>query len=115
MKALFQQIGFSQGAFDYMVTKQGIDSMAQLDNLNEETVTGLCKLCRKPGGTVGVGALPARGYNAAAAAAVNAPPPNFTNPRNPVPMLKELNLKIVIFLVKHCIMIDPLVGRRRNQ
>ena len=103
MKALFQRIGFTQGASDYMVTEQGIDSMAQLDNLDEETVTGLCKLCRKPGGTVGIGALPARRQ---AAAAANAPPPHFPNPGNPVPMLKELNLKIAIFLVKHRIMID---------
>jgi hypothetical protein len=90
MTLMFRNIGFSDEAAQYIVNKQGIKSINTLKLLDEEHVINLCKVCRRPGGTV-----PGQGNR-------NAQP--VANPGIDIPFMQEHNFKMVNYLVRFKVM-----------
>ena len=88
MRDLIKRLGFSQDAADYLVYKQDLNTLEALTTLSDDDVTKVCKICRKPGGTI--------------------PPTVDTRnaPRLPyqghhVAMTHEMNLGLAAFYLKH--------------
>ena len=96
MRQAFIRLQFSNPASQYLVDRQGLSSIEDLRDLDDDGVTNLCKAVRRPGG---VQAPPA------AAAGVAAPPP-VPNPGFEVSILAETNLKLACYFVRHRIRID---------
>jgi hypothetical protein len=89
-RALLQRLRFTIAASTTIVNDQGIDSLAELEILSDEDAEGLCKVVRRPGGSVpnpnagGIGqppTIPAAGEN--------------------VSMMAEANLKLCGYFLRH--------------
>jgi hypothetical protein len=92
MRTAMQRLGCSQGAAQAIVNEQGIDSIDELKALKDEDVVALCKVVRRPGGTV--------------------PNPNAAQADQPaqipavgqaIPIRAEQNIKLAAYYVRHMI------------
>ena len=76
--AIYTRCGFSEAAAAAIVNKQGIDILEEIRFLKYSEINSLCKVVRRPGGTVaGAGAGP-----------------NVANPGMPVSLCAENMLKL---------------------
>jgi len=50
MRAMFERIGFTSAAASLLTDEQGIDSLAEILNMNDTNIENLCKVLRRPGG-----------------------------------------------------------------
>jgi hypothetical protein len=50
LRAMCARIGFTNGANDNIIDVQGIDSVRELEYLNDDDCINLCKTIRRPGG-----------------------------------------------------------------
>ncbi|KAI2511159.1 hypothetical protein MHU86_3294 [Fragilaria crotonensis] len=94
MRATLTRIGFSEGAAQAIVEDQGIDSLDEIRMMSDAEVVSLCKIVRRPGGTI-----PAA---AAGAAAVQ-------NPGVPVNQRAEGHLKLLSFFLRHRARVSRIV------
>jgi hypothetical protein len=83
---MLQRIGFSAAASQVLVDEQGMDTLAEIQLLTDDKIENLCKVVRRPGGTV--------------------PGPNpgdapVNNPGTPVNLRAENHLKLLAFLLRH--------------
>ena len=83
---MFQRIGFSLTASQVIVDEQGLDSLEEIKLLTDDEIENLCKVVRRPGGTI-PGANPGD------------PPVN--NPGTPVPLRAENHLTFLVFFLRH--------------
>lgn len=86
MRTMFTRLGFSQAAAQAIVDDQGLDTLAEVKLLTDDEVESLCKVIRRPGGTV-----PAPDPGAA-------PVPN---PGTPVNLRAENHMKLLAFYLRH--------------
>jgi hypothetical protein len=77
---MLERMGFTPEAAQLVTGDQGIDSVDELRNLDDDKASNLCRVLRRPGGT-----------NAAGAA----------DPGTKVSARAEDNLKLAIYYVKH--------------
>ena len=77
-----------------MINDQGLNSLKVLANLEEKEITSLCKLCRKPGGTVEANQTQRRNQGSQ----------SIPNPGVPVALIHENNLKLAVFYLKYLVM-----------
>jgi len=80
IRAMFECIGFTLGAATLLTDEQGIDSLNEVFNMDDENIENLCKVLRRPGG--------------------------HNDPGNPDPGVKvsaraEENLKLAAFYCRH--------------
>ena len=86
MRAVMTRLGFSQAAAQAIVDEQGLKSLGEVQLMTDDEVESLCKVLRRPGGTVpGVGV---------GAAQVN-------NPGVMVNHRAEGHLKLLAFYLRH--------------
>jgi hypothetical protein len=90
MRAMFTRLGFTAAASTAIVDDQGIDTIEEVRFLTDEEAEGLCRVVRKPGGTI-------PNPNAGAAGQ----PAEIPNPGNAVSKRAENNLKLACFLLRH--------------
>ena len=100
MKRMFVRLGFSQEASNFFVQGQRLDSLASIRDLEEENVVSLCKLCRKPGGSIPNPDLP----TTRDALARFTGPKTISNPGIPVALREELNFGLCIFYLQYKLM-----------
>ncbi len=87
MRTMLQRIGFSATASQVLVDKQGMDTLAEIEFLSDDEVKSLCRVIRRPGGTI--------------------PGPNpddapVNNPGTPVNLRAENHLKLLVaFFLRH--------------
>jgi hypothetical protein len=87
MRTMLQRIGFSAAASQVLVNEQGMDTLAEIQLLTDDEIKNLCKVVRRPGGTV--------------------PGPNpgdapVNNPGTPVNLRRaENHLKLLAFFLRH--------------
>ena len=80
IRTMLECMGFTPEAAQLVTGDQGIDSVDELRNLDDDKASNLCRVLRRPGGT-----------NAAGAA----------DPGTKVLARAEDNLKLAIYYVKH--------------
>ena len=80
IRTMLERMGFTPEAAQLVTGDQGIDSVDELRNLDDDKASNLCRVLRRPGGT-----------NAAGAA----------DPGTKVSARAEDNLKLAIYYVKH--------------
>ncbi|KAI2500398.1 hypothetical protein MHU86_14069 [Fragilaria crotonensis] len=85
MRGVMTRIGFSEAAAQALVEEQGIDSLEEVKLLSDDEIQSLCKVIRRPGGTI---------PGAAGAAPVN-------NPGVQVNQRAEGHLKLLSFYLRH--------------
>lgn len=90
-----QRIGFTQAAAQSIVTDQGIDDASEVALLNDEEVTNLCKVVRRPGGAVANPDANAQGQ-----------PAQIPNNGHQVSLRAENNLKLTSYYLRHRIRIS---------
>ena len=95
MRTMLQRIGFSAAASQVLVNEQGMDTLAEIQLLSDDEVESLCRVIRRPGGTI--------------------PGPNpddapVNNPGTPVNLRAENHLKLLAFFLRH----QDRVGRTTN-
>ena len=86
MSSMYQRLGFSLEAAGLLVDDQGMDTLEELSILTDEECDSLCKLVRRPGGTI-------PNPNVAVADA----PARIPNPGLVVPMMAVTNLKLACY------------------
>ena len=89
LRTALGRIGFSNQAATAITTVQQIDSVEELGLLEDEAVYNLCKVTRKPGGTIT--------NNAAVVGA----PANISDPGTQVSLRAENNLKLTAYWLRH--------------
>ena len=52
MRQMFTRLGFTQAAAQAIVMEQGFDTLDEVKLLKDDEVESLCKVIRRPGGTV---------------------------------------------------------------
>jgi hypothetical protein len=102
MTLLFQRLGLSDAASQFLTKDQAISNLETLVGLTEKETEMLCKITRKPGGQIEV-AIPADGSRR------NATTHMVSNPEIPVAMLHEKNLRLAHFFLKYKKMITCIV------
>jgi hypothetical protein len=85
MRGVMTRIGFSEVAAQALVEEQGMDSLEEVKLLSDDEIQSLCKVIRRPGGTI---------PGAAGAAPVN-------NPGVQVNQRAEGHLKLLSFYLRH--------------
>ena len=90
MRAAYQRLGFSANAATRITDDQQIDSLGELKLLTDGEIENLCKVLRRPGGTI---------PNPQAATAGQ--PPRIPNPGEQVSLRAENNLKLASYYLKH--------------
>ena len=80
IRNMLQRVGFSNAAAILITGDQGIDSLDEIRSLDDAKALNLCKILRRPGGTVAGG---------------------LADPGEKVSARAEDNLKLVIYYVKH--------------
>ncbi|KAI2509583.1 hypothetical protein MHU86_4844 [Fragilaria crotonensis] len=85
MRGVFTRIGFSESASQALVEEQGMSDLEEIKLLSDEEVESLCKVIRRPGGTV---------PNPAGGAPIPAPGVQ-------VNMRAEGHLKLLAFYLRH--------------
>ena len=83
------RLGFSQAAATYITHEQGMDSLSEFQELDDDTADKLCSTTRKPGGTI-----PDPQAN-------NANPANIPNPGIPVSLRAQENLKLMCYQIRY--------------
>ena len=83
------RLGFTNEAATYITTDQGIDSLEQLRYLTDEECTNLCKVTRRPGGTIDN------------PEADDAGPALIPNPGTQVSLRAENNLKLAAYMLRY--------------
>jgi hypothetical protein len=87
---MYGRIGFSNNMANYIRDDQGIDSIDELQNLDNTSMKALCQAMKKPGGTI-----PNPNARAPRAPAV-IPNPGFNVSRR-----AEENLKLTVYYARH--------------
>lgn len=90
MRAAYQRLGFTVAAAVLLTEEQDQNDLDELRLLTDAEVTNLCKVVRRPGGTI-AGPAPAGGGVAV----------QITNPGTSVSLRAENNLKLACFYLKH--------------
>ncbi len=52
MRGVMTRIGFSEAAAQALVEEQGMDSLEEVKLLSDDEIQSLCKVIRRPGGTI---------------------------------------------------------------
>ena len=83
---MFVRIGFTNTASQVIINEQGLDSLDEIKLLTDDEIESLCKVIRRPGGTI--------------------PGPNpgdapVNNPGTPVNLRAENHLKLLAFFLRH--------------
>ena len=111
------RLGFSPDAADAIIDGQGVDTVDAFLHLEDEQVESLCKVVRRPGGSVDnpaaeppepLGAHPSqaeRNAHADATAAALRQPARITDPGLKISLPSEENLKLACYLLRHQIRI----------
>jgi hypothetical protein len=86
MRTMLQRIGLSAAASQVIVDEQGLDSLNEIRLLTDDEIESLCKVVRRPGGTI-------PGPNAG-----DAP---VNNPGTPINLRAENHLKLLAFFLRH--------------
>jgi len=86
IRTMLHRLGFSQAAAQVIVDEQGLDSLAEIQLLTDDEVESLCRVIRRPGGTI-------PGLNPG-----DAP---VNNPGTPVNLQAENHLKLLAFFLRH--------------
>ena len=86
MRQMFVRVGFSDPAATIMVDSHGLIDVDILRRFDDNEVTTLCTILKKPGGRI--------------------PDPNnagafITDPGTPVSIMAEKNLKLAVYYIKH--------------
>jgi len=86
MRTMLQRIGLSAAASQVIVDEQGLDSLNEIRLLTDDEIESLCKVVRRPGGTI--------------------PGPNVgdapvNNPGTPINLRAENHLKLLAFFLRH--------------
>jgi ribosomal protein S13 len=86
MRTMLVRIGLSENAAQIIVAEQGLDSLEEIKLLTDDEIESLCKVVRRPGGTV--------------------PGPNpgdapVNNPGVPVNLRAENHMKLLAFYLRH--------------
>ncbi len=89
MRATMTRIGFTDAAAQALVKEQGIDTLEEIRLLTDSEIKSLCKVIRRPGGTI----PPPAGAGRFAA--------NVPNPGVPVNQRAEGHLKLLAFYLRH--------------
>ena len=89
MRAAMTRIGFSEVAAQALVEEQGMDTLEEIKLLTDDEIESLCKVIRRPGGTI---PQPAGAVAGAAAIA---------NPGVSVNQRAETHLKLLAFYLRH--------------
>ena len=92
MRTAMQRLGCSQDAAQAIVNGQGIDSLDELKTLKDDDVVALCKIIRRPGGTI-------PNPNAAQAGQ----PAEIPAVGHAIPIRAEQNIKLAAYYVRHMI------------
>lgn len=87
LNALLVRMGFSAAAANHFTLVEGVNQLSELAELKDENVERLCKVTRRPGGTI---------PNPAAGGGGVVP-----NPGIPVSMLAEKNLKQLCYYLRY--------------
>ena len=90
LRQMYNRLGFDNPGPVHIVTDQGINTLDELENLDDAGVKSLCQALRKPGGTV-------PNPNAGAAGA----PATVPNPGYNVSIKAEENLKLAAYYLRH--------------
>jgi hypothetical protein len=91
LRAMYDRIGFHNGANDNIVDVQGIDSVRELGYLNDDDVVNLCKTIRRPGGHLPNPAFIAGGQE----------PPTIPYTGIMVSQRAETNMQLAAYAVRH--------------
>ena len=83
MKKLIIRLGFSKEATKYLVEKQDLKTLEALSTLSDDDVSKVCKICRKPGGSIQRNRT------------------TIPHPGHHVAMTHEMNLGLAAFYLKH--------------
>lgn len=89
MRAAFVRLGFTNAAANDIAADQGIDSVDELSLLTDSEIEALCKVVRRPGGTI---ANPQAG--------VAGQPPTVPNPGKTVSLRAENNMKLAAYWLR---------------
>lgn len=86
MRTMLQRIGLTPAAAQVIVDEQGLDSLDEIKLLTDDEIESLCKVVRRPGGTI--------------------PGPNpgdapVNNPGTPINLRAENHLKLLAFYLRH--------------
>ena len=85
MRTMYARIGFTAAAAQVIVDEQGLDSLDEVKLLTDDEIESLCKVIRRPGGSI---------PGAAGAAPV-------ANHGTPVNLRAENHLKLLAFYLRH--------------
>jgi hypothetical protein len=94
LEALLVRMGLSAAAAGHLTQVEGVDQLSELATLRDEDVERLCKVTRRPGGTI---ANPAGGGQ-------------VPNPGIPVSMLAEKNLKQLCYYLRYQVRVSRTVA-----
>lgn len=86
MRTMFNRIGFTVAASQVIVDEQGMDSLDEIRLLTDDEIENLCKVIRRPGGTI---------------PGPNPGDPPVNNPGTPVNLCAENHLKLLAFYLRH--------------
>jgi hypothetical protein len=90
LRLMYVRMGFSNQMAAYITNEQGINSLEELENLDDKAVERLCQALKKPGGTI-------PNPNAGAQGA----PALIPNPGFNVSIKAEENLKLAAYYIRH--------------
>ena len=85
MRTMYARIGFTAAAAQVIVDEQGLDSLDEVKLLTDDEIESLCKVIRRPGGSI-------------PGAAGAAPVANHGTPDN---LRAENHLKLLAFYLRH--------------
>jgi hypothetical protein len=97
MRTAMDRLGFSNPASMAIVNDQGINTVPELTLLTDDEVANLCKVIRRPGGTIN---NPNAGANQ---------PGLIPNPGVPVPLRAENNLKLCCYYTRYMVKVSRAV------
>ena len=92
MRAAYARLGFENDAATMITDDQELDSVEELQILTDAEVENLCKVLRRPGGTI-----------SNPNAANQGQPAQIPNPGIQVSLRAENNLKLGCFYIRHCV------------
>jgi hypothetical protein len=90
LRQAYVRLGFTVAAATSIIADQGIDSLEELQVLRDSDISNLCKVVRRPGGTIANPQAGAPGQN-----------PEIPNPGIPASLRAETNLKLGSFWLRH--------------
>ena len=99
LRAALMRLGFSAKAAGFITDDQGLDTLDELKVLTNDEIESLCKVVRRPGGTV---PNPNAGDPGQ--------PATLSNPGEQVPLRAELNLKLACYYLRFKDQTSRVVG-----